>query len=180
MDKSAKWNPDLKRESITNPCSFACPAGVDAPLYVHLISEGEYADALGIIREKVPFPATLGRVCIHPCETGCRRNELNKPIAIKFLKRFAVEKGGTKWREMGKKLPSTGKKVAVVGSGPAGLTAAFYLAKVGHSVTVFEALSKSGGMMRVGIPRYRLPDDVLDSEIDEIKRAGVDIKLNTE
>jgi NADPH-dependent glutamate synthase beta subunit-like oxidoreductase/NAD-dependent dihydropyrimidine dehydrogenase PreA subunit len=179
MDKAAEWNPEVKRETITNPCSYACPAGVDAPLYVHLIAEGQYADALGVIREKVPFPATLGRVCIHPCETGCRRNELNKPIAIKFLKRFAAEKGGTQWREMSKKLPATGKKVAIVGSGPAGLTAGYYLAKLGHSVTIFEALPMAGGMMRVGIPRYRLPEDILNSEIDEILRAGIELKLNT-
>lgn len=179
MDRPAKWEPEIERESIISACSFACPAGVDAPLYVSLISEGEYAAALGIIREKVPFPGVLGRVCIHPCETGCRRNEVNKPVAIKSLKRFAADHGGDQWKQFSIQSEPTGKKVAVVGSGPAGLTAAYYLAKAGHGVTVFESLSKTGGMMRVGIPRYRLPDEVLDSEIEVIKNAGVDIKLNT-
>jgi formate dehydrogenase (NADP+) beta subunit len=179
MDRSARWEPEEARESIISACSYACPAGVDVPLYVSLISEGEYADALGVIREKVPFPGVLGRVCIHPCETGCRRTQVNQSVAIKFLKRYASDHGGEGWKQFSRHLKATGKKVAVVGSGPAGLTAAFYLAKAGHAVTVFEALSKSGGMMRVGIPRYRLPDAVLDAEIDIIKSVGVEIKLNT-
>ncbi len=179
MDKMAEWEPGVKREEIISPCSFACPAGVDAPLYVALIHRGDYADALGVIRETVPFPGVLGRVCIHPCEQGCRRGALNQPIAIKALKWFAAEKGGEEWKKYSKKLPPTGKKVAVVGAGPAGLTAGYYLAKQGHSVTVFEALPTTGGMMRVGIPRYRLPDEALDAEINEIKNVGVDIKLNT-
>ena len=179
IDKEAKYHPGTDREAIINPCKYDCPANVDVPRYVDLIGQGRFGEALAVIREKVPFPAVLGRVCIHPCETGCRRSELNEPIAIRELKRFAAEHGDGQWKKYAKLSPPTGKKVAVVGSGPAGLTAAYYLAKLGHSVTVFEELSQPGGMMRVGIPDYRLPKAVLDAEIGEIENIGVDIKLNT-
>jgi NADPH-dependent glutamate synthase beta subunit-like oxidoreductase len=132
-----------------------------------------------VIREKVPFPGTLGRVCIHPCEQACRRDILNDAISIKELKRVASDLGDDRWRRGSKSSVSSGKKVAVVGAGPAGLTAAFYLAKQGHEVTVFEALPEPGGMMRVGIPEYRLPRDVLAAEIDIIQEAGVEIRTNT-
>jgi formate dehydrogenase beta subunit len=121
----------------------------------------------------------LGRVCIHPCEEACRRSVLNEPISIRFMKRFVADRDTGEWKKLSRHLPATGKKVAIVGSGPAGLTAGYYLAKAGHSVTVFEQFSKAGGMMCVGIPDYRLPPRVLDAEIEEITRAGVDIKLNT-
>ena len=179
MDKAAKREPELDREAIITPCKYACPAGVDVPRYVDLISQGRCADALAVIREKVPFPGVLGRVCVHPCETACHRGELNEPISIKALKCFAADHGDGQWKQYSKSSPSTGRSVAVVGSGPAGLTAAYYLAKLGHSVTIFEELAKPGGMMRVGIPDYRLPKDVLDAEIEEIQNAGVNIKVNT-
>ena len=168
-------------EAYVVPCSNACPAHIDIPKYLYFASEGRYGDSLATVREKVPFPGVLGRVCIHPCEQACRRSGLNKdePICIKFIKRFASDNDNGIWKQNSKIGPPTGKKVAVVGSGPAGLTAAFYLAKKGHSVTVFEALPKTGGMMRVGIPRYRLPDQVLDSEIKEIENVGVQIKTNS-
>ncbi|MFH1650943.1 MAG: FAD-dependent oxidoreductase [Chloroflexota bacterium] len=121
----------------------------------------------------------MGRVCIHPCEEACRRGCLNEPISIKFLKRFVADRDDGSWQKFSRQLPPTGKKVAVVGAGPAGLTAAYYLAKGGHAVTVFEALPVAGGMMRVGIPDYRLPPEILEGEIEEIRRVGVDIKLNT-
>jgi len=178
-DKAVKLQPKPDREAIIVPCMCACPAGIDVPRYVSLCSEGRFGEALAVNREKVPFPAVLGRVCIHPCETGCRRSELNEPISIKALKRFAADHDDGQWKQYSKSLPSTGKSVAVVGSGPAGLTAAYYLAKLGHSATVFEELPQPGGMMRVGIPDYRLPKDILDAEIKEIQNVGVEIKVNT-
>lgn len=179
IDKDAKWQPEINRQKLTNPCSYACPAHIDVPRYVRLCGEGKFAEALAVIRERVPFPGVLGRVCIHPCETVCRREGLNEPISIKFLKWAAAERDDRQWKKRAKSSPSTGKKVGVIGSGPAGLTAAFYLAKQGHGVTVFEALPEPGGMMRVGIPDYRLPPEKLNEEINEIKTAGVDIQLNT-
>jgi NADPH-dependent glutamate synthase beta subunit-like oxidoreductase/formate hydrogenlyase subunit 6/NADH:ubiquinone oxidoreductase subunit I len=162
------------------PCYRACPAGIDIPRYIRLIAKGHPGAALGVIREKVPFPGVLGRVCVHPCESQCQRGlEIDNPLNIRMLKRYAADNGDDSWKRLSKKLPPTGKSVAVVGSGPAGLTAAYYLAKLGHKVTVFEALPEAGGMMRVGIPAYRLPRDILAGEIDEIMNAGVDIKLNT-
>ena len=179
MDTEAAYKPESEWEEVAVPCKHACPAGINVPLYVYLIGEGKFQEALAIIREKVPFPGSLGRVCIHPCEEACRRSALNDPISIKFLKRFVADRDYGFWKHRARKLPPTGKKVAIVGSGPAGLTAGYYLAKAGHTVTVFEQFSKDGGMMRVGIPDYRLPPEVLDGEIDIIKEAGVDIKLNT-
>jgi formate dehydrogenase beta subunit len=179
MDSEAAYKPDKGWEEVAVPCKHACPAGINIPLYVYLAGEGKYQESLAIVREKVPFPAVLGRVCIHPCEEACRRNAMNDPISIKSLKRFVADRDAGFWKHYARKSPPTGKKVAIVGSGPAGLTAGYYLAKAGHKVTVFEQFSKAGGMMRLGIPDYRLPPEVLDREIDEIKSAGVDIKLNT-
>jgi formate dehydrogenase (NADP+) beta subunit len=162
------------------PCHEACPAGIDIPRYIRAIGRGRIATALAVVREKVPFPGVLGRVCIHPCESACQRGlAVDKPLQIRMLKRFASDSGDNSWKKQSKHLPPTGKRVAVVGSGPSGLTAAFYLAKLGHKVTVFEALPKPGGMMLVGIPDYRLPPNVLEKEINDIKESGVEIKLNT-
>jgi len=162
------------------PCHRACPAGIDIPRYLRLIARGRPSAALAVIRERVPFPGSLGRVCVHPCETACQRGrEVDKPLSIRMLKRFAADNGDGSWKKHVKKLPPSGKSVAVVGAGPAGLTAAGYLAKQGHEVTVFEALPEAGGMMRVGIPEYRLPRDILGAEIEDIKSFGVEIKLNT-
>ncbi len=162
------------------PCHRACPAGIDIPRYLRLIARGRPAAALAVIRETVPFPGSLGRVCVHPCEEACQRGrEVDKPLCIRMMKRFAADNGDGSWKKQAKRLPPSGKRVAVVGAGPAGLTAAYYLAKQGHKVTVFEALPEAGGMMRVGIPEYRLPRDVLGSEIEDIKSFGVEIRLNT-
>ena len=164
---------------VKAPCSHTCPAGVDVPRYIRLIAEKKYEEAVAVIRQRIPFPSVCGYVCFHPCETRCRRGQVDEPIAIRALKRFAsdnVRKAGLGELEAA---PSSGKRVAVVGSGPAGLTAAYYLAKLcGHAVTVFEALSKAGGMLRAGIPRYRLPKDVLDAEIDIVRQVGVDIRTS--
>jgi len=161
------------------PCTYACPAGIDIPRYVHLVAQRRFAEAAALIREKVPLPGILGRVCFHPCEEKCRRAELNEPIAIAALKRVAAERDARIWHTKLKAVKSTGKQVAIAGSGPAGLTAGFYLARLGHSVTVFEAMPEAGGMLRVGIPEYRLPREVLASEIEEVKRVGVEIRTDT-
>lgn len=164
---------------VKAPCSHTCPAGIDAARYVRLAGLGKFAESLAVIREKVPFPAVLGRICFHPCETKCRRGQLEQAIAIKVLKRAAADYGDDIWRANSKMKPATRRKVAVVGSGPAGLTAAYYLAKLGHGVTVFEAAPEAGGMMCLGIPAYRLPRDILIQEIEEIKRVGVEIRTNS-
>jgi len=158
------------------PCTAACPAGIDVPSYLRWIAQGKPEEAYKVILEKVPFPDILGRVCMHPCETHCRRGEVNEPIAICALKRYAAEKGRTLFSVAAQVKESTGRKVAVIGSGPAGLTAAFYLRKQGHGVTVFEARSKAGGMMRYGIPSYRLPEAVLDKEIQQVLSVGIDLE----
>jgi formate dehydrogenase (NADP+) beta subunit len=161
------------------PCAETCPAHINVPRYVKYIGEGKPAEAVAVIREKIPFPSVCGRVCFHPCETKCQRTQIDQPVSIRVLKRWATENDTGIWKQQAKQAPATGKKVAVVGGGPAGLTAAYYLARLGHGVTVFEALPEAGGMMRVGIPDYRLPKNVLRSEIEEIKALGVEIKTNT-
>ncbi|MBI5584914.1 MAG: FAD-dependent oxidoreductase [Deltaproteobacteria bacterium] len=168
-----------KRREALVPCRYHCPAEIDVPRYLRFIREKKYAEAVAVVREKAPFPKVLGYVCNHPCEKVCRRGEVNSAIAIKELKRFAAEHDTLElWKERTVQRPPTGKRVAVIGSGPAGLTAAYYLAKQGHSVTVREALPVAGGMLRVGIPEYRLPRAVVDEEIALIAAAGVDIQTN--
>lgn len=180
MDKEDQWErwPDRKAAMIR--CQYACPASIDVPRYIKFILEGKYTEALGVIRERVPFAAILGHICAHPCETQCRRSKLDQPVAIRALKRFAAEQGNAAAFDSGEKAPSSGKKVAIVGSGPAGLSAAYYLAKKGgHSVTIFESLPQPGGMLRVGIPEFRLPRKVLEAEIGIVTKLGVEIKAGT-
>ncbi|MFQ5996518.1 MAG: FAD-dependent oxidoreductase [Dehalococcoidales bacterium] len=167
------------RGLFRTPCSHFCPAGIDVPRYVQFIADGKPDEALAVIREKIPFPAICGLVCFHPCEVRCARTRLDEAIAIRMLKRYVWEHGNGMWKRGIKVAPASGKRVAIIGSGPAGLTAAYYLAKLGHSVTVYEALPEPGGMMRYGIPEYRLPKDVLRSEIKEIADIGVEIRTNT-
>jgi NADPH-dependent glutamate synthase beta subunit-like oxidoreductase/ferredoxin len=166
-------------ETVVAPCTEACPAGVDVPCYVRLIGEGKFAEGLGVVCEKIPLPGICGRICLHPCETKCLRGRLGGSIAIRALKRFITDHGTEPWKLRAKFAESTGNRVAIVGSGPAGLTAAYYLAKLGHSVTVFEVLPVVGGMMHVAIPDFRLPEKVLEQEIDVIKSIGVEIRTNT-
>ncbi|MFC2034980.1 NADH-ubiquinone oxidoreductase-F iron-sulfur binding region domain-containing protein, partial [Chloroflexota bacterium] len=164
---------------VKSPCQNACPAGIDIPRYIRAIGNSKFGEAVAVIREKIPFPAVCGYICVHFCEAKCRRGQLEEAIAIKELKRFAADHDTGQWKQYFKKTPPTDKRVAVVGSGPAGLTVAYYSAILGHEVTVFEALPVTGGMMRVGIPSYRLPEEVLDNEIKEIENLGVTIKTNS-
>lgn len=158
------------------PCQAACPAGIDIPGYLRLIAAGKPDEAYKVILEKVPFPGILGRVCMHPCETECRRGEVNQPISICALKRFAADRGKAGFEAAAGVKGGTGHRVAVIGAGPAGLTTAFYLRKKGHGVTVFEGRSKPGGMMRYGIPSYRLPEDILDREIEQVLSVGITLE----
>lgn len=175
MDKDILW---AEREKQLIPCKDACPLGIDVPHYIRLIAEKKYAEAAAVVREKTPFPSVLGRVCFHDCETVCRRNEINEPIAICALKRFAMDQESEIWKSKVSIKPSTGKKVAIVGSGPSGLTLSYYLRRLGHSVTVFESYSYLGGMLRQGIPEYRLPREILDKDLEHILSIGIDIQTD--
>lgn len=159
------------------PCVSGCPAGVDIPGYISLIEAGRYTDAVRLIRKDNPMPLTCGYVCEHPCEMHCRRGMVDDPMNIRGLKRYAVDHMEHDYRpEMAEK---TGKKVAIVGGGPAGLSAAYYLSCMGHEVTIFEARKHLGGMLRYGIPNYRLPRKLLDQEIQWILDCGVHVKTDT-
>jgi NADH-quinone oxidoreductase subunit F len=165
---------------VPAPCQNACPAGIDVPSYVALIGHGRYQEAVELIRQDNPFPWVCGLICVHPCEKMCRRGEVDKPISIKSLKGFAAKYADSMDGYALKKLaPLREEKVAVIGSGPGGLTAAYFLAREGYRVTVFEAAPSAGGMLRVGIPEYRLPKEIVDTEIESIKALGVEIKTNT-
>lgn len=161
------------------PCTKACPAGTDCQGYVGLIANGEYTEATRLIKEKIPLPSSIGRVCPHPCEKQCRRQFVDEPISIAFLKSFAADMDMASATPYVPSVePDTGKKVAVVGGGPAGLTAAYFLRRQGHSVTVLDAMPKMGGMLRYGIPEYRLPKSLLDKEIKQIADLGVTMRNN--
>lgn len=159
------------------PCVALCPAGVDIPGYIALIREGRYADAVRLIRKDNPFPTACALICEHPCEARCRRNMLDSSVNIRGLKRYAVDNAGVVPAPVCG--PSTGKRVAIVGGGPSGLSAAYYLQLMGHSCTVFELRPKLGGMLRYGIPNYRFPRERLQEDIDCILSTGVEIKYNT-
>lgn len=177
--KQIDYNDKVKKAEAILPCQTNCPAHIDVPLYVGLIAAEKYQEALEVIREKVPFPHSLGLVCPHPCETECQRGEVNSPISIRELKRFVAEKDNGRWVKNLPQNASTGKKTVIVGAGPAGLTAAWYLRLQGHEVTVYDALKEPGGMMRSAIPRYRLPSNILAKEIKYITDLGVKIKTGT-
>jgi len=179
-DKIGVFKEGLSREQSLIPCSEGCPAHINVPKYIRFIKEGNFPAAAATVREKAPFPETLGYICVHSCELQCKRNHLDGPLSIRNLKRFAASQDDGSWKANSFMKEASGKKVAVIGAGPAGLTAAYYLRKLGHEVTVYEKLPQAGGQMRYGIPSYRLPREVLDREIEEIKAIGVEIKCSSE
>ena len=156
------------------PCVALCPAHVDIPGYIALVGEGRYADAVRLIRKDNPFPTTCGFICEHPCELRCRRNMVDDSVNIRGLKRVAADFAGGV--EPPKCAPSTGKKIAVLGGGPGGLSAAYYLQLMGHQTTVYEMLPKLGGMLRYGIPNYRLPKERLEDDVNAILKTGVQVE----
>ncbi|MGE5631647.1 MAG: NAD(P)-binding protein [Caulobacteraceae bacterium] len=161
------------------PCVLACPGSTDCQGYVGLIANGEYEEALKLIKEQLPLPASIGRVCPHPCEDACRRQLVEDPVAIAWLKSFVADIDLQKEDAFMPEIKSsTGKKVAVAGGGPGGLTAAYYLLREGHDVTIYDAMPKMGGMLRYGIPQYRLPKEVLDKEIRTIEKMGAKLVNN--
>jgi 2-oxoacid:acceptor oxidoreductase delta subunit (pyruvate/2-ketoisovalerate family) len=160
------------------PCKGACPAGNDIPRIMSLVAEGRYRDAWRLFRQTSPLPGVCGRVCYHPCESACNRKDFDEALSVAAIERFVADE----CFDLEDEIPSRARRterVAVVGSGPAGLTCAYFLAKDGYSVTVFEAESEPGGMLRVGIPPYRLPREILDREIELIARWGVEFTVNT-
>lgn len=157
-----------EREASLVPCTYACPAGIDVPKYVYLISQGMFADAVAVVREKVPFPTVLGKACARPCEGQCRRGKVDEAISICALKGFASGRATGTWKSRARFAQSSGKRVAIIGSGPAGLSAAYYLTKMGHSVTVFDSLPEIGGMLRYGVQEYRLPVEAFQRDLKEI------------
>ncbi|MDY6916521.1 MAG: FAD-dependent oxidoreductase [Chloroflexota bacterium] len=181
-DRGSAWVRQARKpspdHSLVPPCQAACPLHMDIREYVDLLAQGRTMEALHVIREGNPFPAICAYVCTHPCEDACRRGEVDKPVAIRALKRFAVDFGGDRVTRVEARTDQD-DKIAVVGSGPAGLACAYYLRKLGYPVTVFEAHSQLGGMMRVGIPQYRLPRDVLDTEVHRLTQMGVEIRTST-
>ena len=182
-------NAYLVTKQGTSPCKATCPAETSAQGYIALIAEGRYEEALEVVKEFNPFPGTVGRVCNHPCEDECNRGKIDQPVAICALKRFVADRVYAKTDERSTPgegrvdsgtrvaIPRDARKVAIVGAGPAGLSAAHFLARMGYRVTIFEALPVPGGMMRVGIPAYRLPRHLLQREIDNILALGVDLRL---
>jgi NADPH-dependent glutamate synthase beta subunit-like oxidoreductase len=160
------------------PCASSCPAHIDVPGYITLVGEKRYEDAIRLIRRDNPFPSTCGYICEHPCEANCRRKLLDESINIRGIKRFAADSTG--FVPPPECLPATGKKIAVIGGGPSGLTAAYYLQLMGHRVTVFEKRARLGGMLRYGIPGYRLPNDRLQYDLDAVLATGITVKLNTD
>ncbi|MCS6902739.1 MAG: FAD-dependent oxidoreductase [Candidatus Bipolaricaulota bacterium] len=166
------------REIVSSPCQHACPIGAEVPVYIALIAHGRFAEALEVVRKDNPLPSVCGRVCHHPCEAKCRAGDGGEPIAIRALKRFLTDHAPSLGAPRRAVFP-TGERVAIIGSGPAGLTCAAELAQMGYRPTVFEALPVVGGMLAVGIPEHRLPKKILQADIEAIKALGVTIQTNT-
>jgi formate dehydrogenase (NADP+) beta subunit len=170
----------VQRKSFIVPrCTNACPAGVDVPRYIRAVKGKKYDEAVAVLRERLPLPVVCADACFAPCEDVCAYKQLGEPIAIRAIKRAAVDKGGDAWKKRRKIADKTGKSLAIVGSGPAGLTAAYYLAGKGHGVDLYDSFPKPGGMMRYGIPDYRLPSERLDKDIEAILDSGVIFHGNT-
>lgn len=181
------WNVDYREnrkdvaESGTSPCKTACPAHIAVQGYIRLAALGKYTEALELIKKENPFPAVCGRICPHGCESACTRGDIDEPIAIDEIKKFIADQDlNEKTRFMPKKRNDYGKKIAVIGSGPAGLSCAYYLAIDGYKVTVFEKQPKVGGMLTLGIPGFRLEKDVVNAEIDILRQMGVEFKTGVE
>ncbi len=169
----------VETSRLVAPCQEACPVGTNAGLYIGLLSEGRDAEALAIAAEHNPFPSICGRVCTAPCELACRRAELDEPVSIRELKRYAADHGADGYPRRVPAEKRRGEKIAIVGAGPTGLSAAYDLARAGYGVTIFEAMPVAGGMMTIGIPEYRLPKRIVQAEVDRILGLGVEIRLNT-
>jgi NADPH-dependent glutamate synthase beta subunit-like oxidoreductase len=166
---------------LTAPCTDACPIHLDIPKYVELIKDAKFADSLNVIRDRLPLPGVVGRICVRPCEDHCRRSNVDEPISIMSLKRFVADQELSENKEPEFQITPSEKtgKVAIIGAGPAGITCAYHLALKGHQVTIFEKLPLSGGMVAVGIPQYSLPSDILANEIKVIEKIGVTIKTGS-
>ena len=170
-------SPKIRESAQPVPCVRTCPANVDIPGYIALVKHQRYADAVSLIRKDNPFPTVCALICEHPCEMRCRRSLVDAPINIRGMKRYAVDNCGENV-PVPPKMDDTGKRVAIIGGGPSGLTAAYYLAIMGHKPTIFEKRAQLGGMLRYGIPSYRLPRERLQWDIDAILSTGVEVKLN--
>ena len=177
-NKTGAWRAQRPfYEDKTPPCSAACPVGNDIVGFIQRMTEGDFEGAWNLIKEENPFPGICGRVCFHPCESKCNRGAYDEPIAIHALERFVSDFASNSNKKI-KKVPGVRKgKIAVIGSGPAGMSCTYHLAKLGYDVTVFESSSLAGGMLRTGIPPYRLPKDVLDREISNIAELGVEFRM---
>jgi len=183
---SASTNKNTRRpgsyySKLTAPCMDACPIHLDIPKYVECIKEAKFEESLDVIRERLPLPGIVGRVCVRPCEEHCRRANVDEPISIKYLKRFVADCELSRNKQPDYQIAPSEKtgKIAIVGAGPAGATCAYHLAGKGHEVTIYEQLGEPGGMSAVGIPDYRLPRDILRGEVEQIQKMGVTIKYNT-
>ena len=178
-NKTGSWRYLRPRfDNKISPCNEGCPAGQDIEGAMVLIGKGKVLEAWDLFKEENPFPAVCGRVCFHPCESSCNRKDFDEAVSINALERFMADAASRKGRRLSFKREKRKEKIAVIGSGPAGLTCAYHLARMGYGVTVFEAFPVLGGMLRVGIPEYRLPKKVLEEEIDQILELGVKVEIN--
>jgi formate dehydrogenase beta subunit len=178
-DKEGIIDPKKGKKGSLIPCKYACPAGVDVPRYVRLVAEGKYDESYAVVREKLPLPSVCSYICLSFCEAECRRSHVNEAVGIRALKKFVSEHHTDLWKQNIKPATPTGKKVAIIGAGPAGLTAGYYLVRKGHEVTIFEQSGFAGGILRQAISRKRLPMKALNEDIEEIIKAGVNIKFDT-